>query len=307
MKKPTNKQKYLQIDPTRTKTLRTKFERQMYKRLSKLKGLIVKSIVQNDALALKTNVELPRRAFEFRTLDEKHVLFMEWLREQERLGILEITRLPLIGGGREWTQTFIQSAYQKGILRARQELRAQGVDTPEFTGAAVGDSVGVAFNMPVHSERAQLIYSRVFTELKGITSQMDSAISRELAQGMIEGQSPRVIARRLNKEVDIGIMRSRRLARTEVVRAHHSAMMAEYRMLGAEGVEIMTEFLTAGDGKVCIKCASLAGKRFTLDEAENLIPVHPNCRCTAIPVVEDQIKNDPYQTPEQIKKIAGLE
>ena len=38
-------------------------------------------------------------------------------------------------------------------------------------------------------------------------------------------------------------------------------------------------------------CESLVdvvdGKKYTLDEAEDLIPVHPNCRCIVLPYIEE--------------------
>ena len=136
---------------------------------------------------------------------------------------------------------------------------------------------------------------------------MSQSISRTLAQGLLEGKSPRTIARELNKDVDkIGINRARTLAQTEIIRAHHSANIGEYRIAGAEGVEVIAEFLTAGDARVCIRCASLAGQRFALDEAENLIPVHPRCRCVVIPITSETIGQERIQSPAQIKKIAGL-
>jgi len=304
--------KNLGIDPTRTKVLRDRFSGEMFKRFNRLKGDILKSLVRNDALGLVTNQPLSPGQFAFRTLDEKHLLFMEWIREQVDSGILEVTQR--VGTSTSirnpWMDLFLQSAYQKGILRARQELRSAGKSIPSFEGETVGapSGIGAAFNQPVHAERAALIFTRAFEELKGITAAMDQSISRVLAQGMIEGQSPRVVARLLNREVDkIGIVRARRLARTETVRAHHAANIAEYRLAEIEGIEIVAEFITAGDSKVCRRCANLAGRRFTLDEAEGLIPVHPNCRCAAIPIVEDDIRDQkPFQSPEQIKKVAGL-
>ena len=74
--------------------------------------------------------------------------------------------------------------------------------------------------------------------------------------------------------------------RTEVIAAHHSATIAEYRAAGVEGVEVKAEFSTAGDDLVCELCESLEGQIFELSEIEGLIPRHPNCRCVAIPVVK---------------------
>ena len=139
------------------------------------------------------------------------------------------------------------------------------------------------FNAPIHVDRIGLLYTRTFSELKGITQAMDQQISRVLAQGIAEGRNPREIARILNNRVDkIGITRARALARTEIIRAHHQATIAEYKQFGVEGVKVKAEWLTAGYG-VCPECSDLEGRVFTLDKIEGMIPLHPNCRCVAIP------------------------
>jgi hypothetical protein len=37
---------------------------------------------------------------------------------------------------------------------------------------------------------------------------------------------------------------------------------------------------------VCEKCQDLEGKVFTTEEARGVIPVHPNCRCCWVSVIE---------------------
>ena len=74
------------------------------------------------------------------------------------------------------------------------------------------------------------------------------------------------------------------LARTEIVRAYHAGVIQEYRAWGVTTVSIDVEWRTAGDDRVCDLCAPLEGKIFTLDEVEGMIPLHPQCRCVAIPV-----------------------
>jgi SPP1 gp7 family putative phage head morphogenesis protein len=133
---------------------------------------------------------------------------------------------------------------------------------------------------------------------------MDTLISRILAQGMIDGDGPALIARKLVAAINgtgigdlamtdaIGrfipaLRRAELLARTEIIRAHHLATIQEYRNWGLEGIVVKGEWQTAGDDRVCDKCASLQGKIFTLDEIEGMIPLHPLCRCIALPWIED--------------------
>jgi SPP1 gp7 family putative phage head morphogenesis protein len=122
---------------------------------------------------------------------------------------------------------------------------------------------------------------------------MDTQISRVLSQAMLDGKHPYEIAKLLTKTIsgpmgNLGITdtlgrfipaerRAKMLARTEIIRAHHLATVQEYRNWGLEGVRVQVEWQTAGDPRVCEKCAELNGKKFILDEIEGKIPLHPNC------------------------------
>jgi len=129
---------------------------------------------------------------------------------------------------------------------------------------------------------------------------MDTQISRVLAQGMADGDNPRLLARKLIATIngtgmgELAITdtlgrfipaarRAEMLARTEIIRAHHNATIQEYRNWAVEGVKVKAEFVTAGDDRVCDRCAALEREVFTLDRIEGMIPLHPNCRCCAIP------------------------
>lgn len=281
-----NKAKILQFDPTRTLTLRKRFVADMEKRFKALSRLIAISIVNNDCFGLKesSNNLLLQSAvspneFKFDKNPAKINKFMDWLKQQEKDGVLELINRPGVfqADDKPWINTYIDTAYQRGIRRGREELRNQGVEIPDFGDKQLRDPIMVAFNQPVHAERVAMIYTRAFNDLKGITNAMDTQISRVLAQGLAEGRGPREIARSLVDRVDaIGRARARTLARTEVIRAHHSANVQEYRNAGIQGVSVRVEWSTAGF-KVCPVCAALQGKKFSLDEIEYMIPKHPNC------------------------------
>lgn len=289
-----SKNKNLRLDPTRTTVLRQKFVADIVRRFTKLKKEIMEAIVDQDVFGLKGSghglqdilLNVTVKQFNFPRSSDKIAAFMRWLKDMEELHILAIIHRPgRIGQSAEeaWTDIYIESAYKRGILRAGQEMKKAGISTPIPVGILGQDTVALSFNKPVHVDRVGLLYTRVFNELKGITNEMDKQISRTLAEGLTEGRSPRQIARMLVNRVDkIAITRGKVLARTEIVRAHHMASIQEYKNAGLLGVQIMSEWLTAGFN-VCPACAELEGKVFTLAEIEPMIPVHPNCRCTAIP------------------------
>jgi SPP1 gp7 family putative phage head morphogenesis protein len=146
---------------------------------------------------------------------------------------------------------------------------------------------------------------------------MDSAISRILSQGMVDGDGPRSLAGKIVDATGVSRRRAMTLARTEIIRAHHSAMVQEYKNWAVEGVVVKAEWVDAGFN-VCPDCAKNNGKIFDLNEIEGLIPLHPNCRCIALPtmpekgvktvekvqekVIEKEIKNDADKLAVELTK-----
>lgn len=276
------------IDPTRTLTLRKNFASKMGAKFNTLKSDIRTSIVKNDAFALKTNAPLGKEQFKFVRDPEKIVLFLEWLQRQIDQGILESYYGRQVGTAVEqaWTNRYIRLAYEKGIDRAQNELKAKGYVIPESA------TVATSMSLPIHIDRIGLLYTRTFTGLKGITDEMSKQIAEVLSEGMAFGDSPYNIAKNIVNRVDkIGITRAKILARTEVIRAHHQAMVNEFKNWGIIGVRVLAEWRTAGDGRVCDICKRIARKDngygsgvYLLDQVEGMIPVHPQCRCIIIPL-----------------------
>jgi SPP1 gp7 family putative phage head morphogenesis protein len=301
--------KAARYDPTRTTSLRNAFARDCRKRFAHLCRVITKSIVDEDCFAMApgsggfaAHVDMAttgRLAFDYPRSADKVNEFMKWLQKQIDAGIMEVTTARQIGRAVEdvWANKYVTTAYQKGIIRARQEMLGKGYDVPKIGDAS---ALFTAFNQPFHLDRVGLVYSRVYSELRGITALMDTQISRVLAQGMADGDNPRVLAKLLTKTItgpvgDLSLTdtlgrfipaerRAETLARTEIIKAHHEATIQEYRNYGVEGVSVEVEWFTAGDDRVCDECSSMEGQTFSLDEIEGMIPVHPNCRCCAIAI-----------------------
>lgn len=301
-----------QYDPTRTTTLRNSFARDMRRRFRKIRGLIRQAVVDKDVFGLSvqnneampiilTQAVPPRNAFNFPRSGDKVNAFMEWLRQQVDKELLQVGTIPQLGRATEqaWTDLYVADSYKRGVMRSRYEMGKAGFKVP---GIAQTGGIDAVMDTPFHMDRVGLLYSRVFEELKGITSAMDTQISRVLSQGMIDGDGPALLARKMNAVIsgkgigDLGITdtlgrfisaerRATVMARTEIIRAHHKGMMQEYRNWEVEGVYVKAEHSTAGDERVCAQCAGLENTEYTLQEAENAIPVHPQCRCIALPMI----------------------
>lgn len=269
-------------DPTKTIVLRTRFAREMRRRFRELKQAIRKSIVELDGLGLKTN-KIEPGTFKFSTDAGKHAGFMEWLNTAEHDGILQVRRgTPLASAAsNSWMNTYIDTAYKRGVSQAAGNIREAG-------GTVSQRWVDAAFNRPIHADTIGLIYSRTYGELVGITDAMDQRISRTLAEGLADGLGPMEIADNIIENVEgIGEARAEMLARTETIAAHAEATLNSYEEAGIEGVNLDVEFSTSDDDAVCPECDGMAGDVVSVDEARGVIPVHPNCRCAWLPVIED--------------------
>ncbi|QBI90012.1 putative head assembly protein [Halobacterium phage ChaoS9] len=211
--------------------------------------------------------DLQTRDYIFQRDADKHEQFMEWLREAQEDGVLEV-----IDRGEN---TYIQSSYERGLRNADSWMDVDhDID------------VATSVRMPIHEDRLQLLFERNYEALQGITDDVARQISRELADGLAEGVHPDEMARRMADRIDsIGRTRATTLARTEVMHGHNEAALTRYEeILGDVDVEIEAEVSTAGDSHVCDICSPWDGETMSIQEARsNGPPFHPRCRCIARP------------------------
>ena len=216
-----------------------------------------------------------------------------------------------------WTDVYIDSAYQKGIRDARQNLIRQGLVTETTEIGRLRDGAFTeTFNTPIHIERVSVLFTRTFETLKGVSADMSRDMSQILSQGLIEGKGPREVGRSLSSVIDkkykkgLSLVDSRgryipskrraeMIARTEIIRAHHLGNIQELKSFGVDKVGVKAEWVTAGDDRVCQQCLDkeLAGP-YLLTEVEGMIPLHPNCRCVIIPLRISPQSATPTPTPE---------
>ncbi len=75
--------------------------------------------------------------------------------------------------------------------------------------------------------------------------------------------------------------RAQTIARTEAARAQNIGYAQGMEDLGVTQLE----FSATIDDVTSAECQFLDGKKFSISEAKDIIPVHPNCRCAMLPVV----------------------
>jgi len=298
---------YNQYDPTHTTVLRNAFARAMERRFNELIKVIRVAVVEQDCFGAQKRMLIQQmyppgyHAFDYPRSAARVEAFMRWLRTQVDRGILTVQQFQQVGEAVEaaWTNMYVADSYKRGIMRARYEMITAGMDVPSIEDSGGIDAV---FGTPFHMDRVGLLFTRVYSELEGVTEAMANNIAQILSQGMIDGDGPRLLARKMIAAIDgknagtLGLTdklgrfipakrRAEMIARTEIIRAHHLAAIQEYRNWGVLGIKVRAEWITAGDSRVCKKCESMEGRTFTLDEIEPMIPAHPMCRCLALPII----------------------
>lgn len=271
----------LRQDPTRTKTLRTRFEAEFKKKFARVLAELADFMDQAPGIMANKKYDFPVGPLQTSTLLD----FLNESLSRNLIDPVEAQRIirdkgitPAPGN---WVERYLYDSYKKGVRRAQSEINKRTKN-----GGRVELMKG-ALKRKNHQDKLAQILGRVYTNLEDISEAMEAGIRREIALGLEGGEGTEAIARRIKGRVEkIGLTRARTLARTEVIRSHHAANIATYREAGIQGIEVQAEFATAGDARVCTECQGLEGKIFTLAEIEDMIPVHPNCRCVALPIVE---------------------
>jgi hypothetical protein len=100
-------------------------------------------------------------------------------------------------------------------------------------------------------------------------------------------QTPAQMAEAVTAAMQPVLRRADVLAETSIVEAHATGTLDALQLAGITAVTITPErvrYVTAGDARVCSRCAPWAGRILPIAQARGLLPQHPRCRCAFLPV-----------------------
>jgi hypothetical protein len=292
-----------QYDPTRTLTLRSTFARKMRSRAKKVQSAIQQSIVDRDCFGLtltnQQDVDIAGVGqFDFPRNSEKVSAFQEWLKNNMRGVLIDMSNLQNLPE-LAWTSRYILDAYQRGIKRARTELRRKGYSIPSVEES--GDVETIIRN-PVHSDSLDNMYQRTINEVENAINNFIGLVGRVLFECLQKNLGPREIMDKINglfdgenrRELGLTLIignfvnffrRLDMITRTEIVRTINESALSEYKYWEVDQVELLAEWVTAQDDRVCPYCHSMSqGGPYNLSEAAGLIPAHSFCRCFWVPI-----------------------
>lgn len=113
----------------------------------------------------------------------------------------------------------------------------------------------------------------------GNANDFNARVMETIEEMILGGKSPDELKKALMRDYSVSFHEADRLIRTEASHAYNAAAVESYKDAGLQHVEFLAE------ADCCDKCAPFRSRRFPI-EAPPMIPVHPNCRCTYLPVIE---------------------
>ncbi len=173
---------------------------------------------------------------------------------------------------KEGSIKYIEEAYKKGLDKANSDLK----------------KYGWTFDIPPDPHSIEFLEQYTFDLITGVGEDVRKEIRRVVRQGILDGKSMRKVAKELR---DVGFTRKKwrlnTIARTEVMRASNYGRLEGYKK---SVVVKYKQWLTAFDDRTCPECEVMNGEIAEIDKpfssGEQAPPLHPNCRCTIVPVFE---------------------
>lgn len=249
-----------------------------------LQWSITKFVGTEDSFGLAERKPLQLNAdYSFLTAPNKLKTFISWLKSQ-----IDKSLLSTDAGDTPWTAKYVESSYKKGVVNAFTTVNKKDLQkSADFQKGTQAQFLRESFAAPEQLSKVQMLATRSFENMKGVTGPMAAKMNAILADGMAKGLGPREVAKLMNEQMGISLSRARMVARTEIIHAHAEGQLDSFEAMGIDEVGVQAEWVTAGDGpvseggKVCPICESMAKKSpYTIAKARGKIPAHPNCRCS---------------------------
>ena len=106
-------------------------------------------------------------------------------------------------------------------------------------------------------------------------------LNEQLIYTVVTGKKTSELKNLLQERFNISYRRADTLVRTELAHIQTEAAKKRYEDYGIQYIEVLVD----ADDRTCDECKALIGKKFPIHAAPPL-PVHPNDRCTIIPVID---------------------
>jgi HK97 family phage portal protein len=215
---------------------------------------------------------------------EQEIEALRELRKKKSIEIKDVDDVLKVPRSKEETKKFIK------------EILPRITEMVSLNGTSAYTELGVEGSFRVDNPKViKWIKDKIGKLIKnedgtGILDTTLKDLRKTLAEGVKEGESIPKLAKRVSSVYgEAKGYRSKLIARTETIAASNQGALQAYDQ---SGVVEKKEWLTALDERTCEECAALNGQIRKLQEnfsgGVETPPLHPNCRCTIIPVLEKE-------------------
>ena len=126
---------------------------------------------------------------------------------------------------------------------------------------------------------------------------LQQTLNDNLIDCIVAGKKSTELKKSLMDRFSVSYHRAETLTRTEIAHIETQAAQDRYKSYGIQQVEILADT----DSRTCDICARLDHKKLSIND-DMPIPVHPNCRCCIIPVVDKENKENRFDLSKQDKE-----
>lgn len=121
----------------------------------------------------------------------------------------------------------------------------------------------------------------------GNVDELQQTLNDSLIDCAIRGKKTTDLKKELMERFGVNYRRAETLVRTEMAHIETQSARDRYKKYGINKVQILADT----DSRTCPICANLDGKTYDIND-KMPIPVHPNCRCCIVPVIDTKIIDD---------------
>lgn len=179
------------------------------------------------------------------------------------------------------------------MQQTEQEFMEKALATA-YTDAAKQTAKVIGLKASFDLVREEMVQRAINTPIDGKnfseriwenTDDLANRIYNDVLKCIKTGKRPNHIIKQIKDDYGTSAYNAKRLFHTELAKVVCDAQMQIYR---DSGVVDKVMWMATLENNTCERCAELDGKLFDLDNAP-MPPLHPNCRCCHVPIVDGEI------------------
>lgn len=152
--------------------------------------------------------------------------------------------------------------------------------------------IGVSFTKPSEEALQKVVMRKYLGEnfsgrIWNNKDKLIQEVEKLIEQQFTIGTSNRTLSEKLAERMNVGLGQAQRLIRTESNYASGQSRLDAYKEMGVT----QYRYVATLDSRTSTICREMDGREFAIEDAKigiNYHPLHPNCRSTTVPVVDDE-------------------